>query len=298
MADARVQAMLNPRADYNPIIDRKPLKLPGGARVAVWVVVNVELWDFNAPAARSIAPAPQGQVVVPDVSNFSWYEYGLRVGFWRIKELLDKHSVRAVLSLNAAMCESHARMVEECVKSKWEMLGHSYIQRVMRLEEDERATIRKTIQVIRKATGQTIRGWMSPGLGETKDTPDIVAEEGIEYLADWPNDDQPYFLKVKKGKLVSIPYSMEVNDTVIYIIQTQTGPDYLQRACDQFDTLYREGAKSARVMVIALHPNVSGVPYRAKYLDEALTYIKRHSGVLFMTGSEILDWYLKASKSS
>lgn len=285
--------MNNPRAEYSAIIDRKPLRLPDGARLAVWVIINVEVWDFNSPMARTIIPYPQGKVVIPDIANYSWFDYGTRVGFWRLKEVLDKHGIRATMSLNATVCTDYPRIVEESKKSNWEFLAHSYTQRVMSLEEDERDTIRRTVQLIEKTTGQPPRGWMGPGLSETFDTPDILAEEGLEYVADWVNDDQPYPMKVKSGSLIAIPYTLEINDITIHVIQQHRSPELFERARDQFDTLYREGADTARVMAIAVHPYVSGAPHRIKYFDQIFEYIKQHEGVLFMTGSEIVDWYKK-----
>lgn len=287
--------MTNPRADYSPIIDRKPLKLPGNARVAVWVIINVEEWDINAPMPRTVLPTPQGATVIPDIPNYSWFEYGLRVGFWRLKEVLDRYQVKATVSLNASICNSYPRIVEESVKSGWEILAHGFIQRAINLEEDQRQVIRRTIHLIREKTGKAPRGWMGPGLAETFDTPDILAEEGIEYLCDWVNDDQPYPMKVKKGSLFSIPYTMELNDIPIYLTQHHRSPEIFERARDHFDTLYREGASSARIMAIATHPYITGVPHRITYFDKIFQYIKTHNDVLFMTGSEILDWYKSAA---
>ncbi|MGH9376911.1 MAG: polysaccharide deacetylase family protein [Terriglobia bacterium] len=287
--------MANPRADYLPIIDRAPLKLPGGSRIVVWVVVNVEDWDFNAPMARTVLPFPQSVTAVPDVANFSWYEYGLRVGFWRMKEVLDKHGIRATLSLNGAICETYPRIVEESLKSGWEIMGHSYVQRSLLLESDERSVIRKTVEVIEKKTGKAPRGWMGPGLGETHNTPEILVEEGIEYVADWVNDDLPYPLKVKNGSLFALPYTLELNDIPIYIVQHHRSPEIFERARDQFETLYREAERGARVMGIAVHPNITGAPHRIKYFEQIFDHIKKHEGVLFMTGSEILDWYKSAT---
>ena len=284
--------MSNPRADCVPISRRKPLKLPGDARVAVWPIINVEEWDINAPMARTALPAPQGVTVVPDIANFSWFDYGLRVGFWRLKEVLDRHQIRATLSLNASICRSYPVIVEESMRSGWEIIGHGFIQRALNLEEDERDVIRRSIQLIREATGKAPRGWMGPGLAETFDTPDILAEEGIEYVCDWVNDDQPYPMKVRSGSLISIPYTLEINDIPIYLIQHHTSPEIFQRSKDQFDTLYEEGAESARVMAISTHPYITGVPHRIRYYDQVFQYIRRHEGVAFMTGSEILDWYV------
>lgn len=290
--------MANPRADYLAIVDRAPLQLPGGNRLAVWVVVNVEEWPISGPMARTVLPFPQGVAAIPDVANYGWHEYGLRVGFWRLKEVLDRHGVRATESLNAAVCELYPRIVEESLKSGWELLGHGYLQRSLCLEDDERAVIRKTIDVIERFAGRAPRGWMGPGLGETFATPDILAEEGIQYVADWVNDDLPYRLTVKSGALYSIPYTLELNDIPIYAIQHHRSSEIFDRTRDQFDVLYREAARGARVMAIAVHPYLTGAPHRIKYFDQILCYLEQHEGVVFMTGSEILDWYRSATEAS
>ncbi len=279
------------RAEYSAIMDRKPVKLPGAARLGVWFIINVEKWDIKATMARSVLPAPQGVTVTPDIPNYSWFDYGLRVGFWRLKKVLDKHQVRATISLNAPVCNSHPVIVEEALRSGWEILAHGYEQRAINLEKDEREVIRKTIKTIQDFTGKRPRGWMGPGLHETFDTPDILAEEGFEYVADWVNDDQPYPLKVKTGSLIAVPYTVELNDIPIYLVQHHRSPEIYERSRDAFDTLYEEGAESARFMGISVHPYVSGAAHRIKYIDKILQYIKGHQDVLFMTGEEILDWY-------
>ncbi|MCH2674397.1 MAG: polysaccharide deacetylase family protein [Chloroflexota bacterium] len=290
--------MANPRADFSPIFDRKPLKLPGGARVAVWPVINVEEWDINEPMARTVLPTPQGVSVIPDIPNFGWFDYGLRVGFWRMKQVLDSHGIRATVSLNASVCFSYPQIVTESVKSGWEMLAHSYIQRVINKEPDEREAIRRTISTIEEFTGKAPRGWMGPGLAETFDTPDILAEEGIEYVADWCNDDQPYPMKVKSGSLVAVPYTVELNDIPVYLVQHHRSPELFDRAKDHFDTLYREGEESARIMCVSTHPYITGAAHRIKYYDQIFEYICQHDDVVFMTGEEILDWYNRETKST
>ena len=288
--------MANPRADYSPIFDREPpLRLPNNARVAVWPIINVEEWDINATMARAVIPSPQGVSLIPDIANFGWFDYGLRVGFWRFKQVLDSHGIRATVSLNASVCLSYPQLVRESLEAGWEMLGHGFTQRVINNEPDEREVIRKTISTIQEFTGKTPRGWMGPGLAETFDTPDILAEEGIEYVADWCNDDQPYEMKVKSGRLVALPYTLELNDIPIYLIQHHRSQEIFDRARDQFDTLYREGADSARVMTISTHPYITGVPHRIKYYNMIFDYIRQFEGVVFMTGSEILDWYNSAT---
>lgn len=282
----------NPKAEYLPIHERKPVFLPDGARLAVWVVVNVEVWDFHSPLPRTLLPYPQGTPVVPDVANYGWFDYGLRVGIWRLKDVLDQHGVRATMSMNGVLCEAYPGVVSECVASDWELMGHNYIQQVMSKEPDERAAIRKTKQLLEAASGKPMRGWIGPGLSETESTLDLLVEEGVEYVADWVNDDLPYRLNTAGGALHALPYSLEINDIVLHLVQQRPSPELFERTRDQFDTLYEESAQGARVMCVAVHPYVSGVGHRIKYFRQIFEFMQQHEGVVFMTGEEILDWYV------
>lgn len=281
--------MISERVEYSPIIERRPFKLPDNARVAVWVVVNVEVWDIRNPMPRTLFGGPG--TAVPDIPTYAWFDYGLRVGFWRLKRILDKYGIKGTLSLNAASCETTPQIVKACVQSDWEILAHAYVQRVLSQEKDEREMIRRTIKIIRDFTGKAPRGWMGPQCVENWDTPDILAEEGIEYVADWVNDDEPYPLKVKKGSLISLPYTVELNDIPIHLVFHEPSSALYDRARSAFDTLYAEGKERAKIFTISTHPYVTGVAHRAGYYEKIFEYIKQHEGVLFMRGFEILDWY-------
>ena len=283
--------MPNPRANYSPIFRRPPLTLPDDARVAVWFIINVEEWDITQPMARTVLPAPQGAAVSPDIPNYSWFDYGLRVGFWRLQRALDDFNLPCTVSLNAAVCEHYPALVQSCLERGWELLGHGYIQQVLHKEPDEKAAIRKTIDVIREFSGNAPRGWMGPGLAETYDTPDLLAAAGIEYVADWVNDDQPYELRVKSGRLVALPYTVELNDIPIYLVQHHSAPELYRRAKDALDTMLDEGGESARVMAISLHPYITGAAHRIGHFRRLLEHFALHPGVSFWTGSGILDWY-------
>lgn len=282
------------RCDYLPLPGRPALRLPGGARVAVFCMVALEEWELEAPIPRpALTPPGGGPGPVPDIPNWAWHEYGMRAGFWRIKAVLDRHGIRATAALNAAVCRSYPQIVQAALASGWELMGHGLTQKPLNRVEDERATIGETIRLIREASGKQPRGWIGPGLVETWETPDLLAEEGIEYCCDWVLDDQPQELRVRGGRrLVAIPYTLEVNDSPLFMIQHQPPQEFLRRATEQFDILYAEGEESARIMPIGLHPYLMGVPHRIRYLDLALQHIRRHPDVLFWTGAEILDWYL------
>jgi peptidoglycan/xylan/chitin deacetylase (PgdA/CDA1 family) len=279
------------RFDYSAIVDREPLKLPDGARVAVWTIVNVEEWNFEAAMPRTVLSTPAGATVIPDVPNWSWHEYGMRVGFWRLKAALDLHDIKASMTVNASVCLSYPRIAQAALDAGWEFMGHGYKQRALPLEQDQRAVIRKSIQTIREFTGKPPRGWLGPGLAETYETPDILAEEGIEYVSDWVIDDQPYEIKTTTRPLVMVPYSVELNDIPMMLIQHHRAEELFDRTRDQFDRLYEEGQQSARIMAIAVHPYVTGVPHRIKYFEAIYDYIKQKPGVVFWKGEDILDWY-------
>jgi len=279
------------RFDYSAMVDRAPLALPDGARIAVWTIVNVEEWEIEGAMPRVVLPTPAGASVIPDVPNWSWHEYGMRVGFWRLKAALDRHGIRATMAVNASVCLSYPRIAQAALDAGWEFMGHGFKQRALPLEEDQRAVIRKSIATIREFTGKPPRGWLGPGLAETWDTPDLLAEAGLEYLCDWVADEQPYTIKTTSRPLVVVPYSVELNDIPMMMIQHHESAELFNRTRDQFDRLYQEGEQSARIMAIAVHPYISGVPHRIKYFEAIYDYMKQKPGVVFWIGEDVLDWY-------
>ena len=286
------------RLTYAPIAGRAPLKLPDGARMVVWTIVNIEEWDIDRPMPRTVLTPPAGGVPKPDIPNWAWHEYGNRVGFWRMLALLDELKLRAVLAINGTAIRSYEPISRAALERGWEFMGHGYTQRNMQAVEDEREDIRKTTAAIREFTGRAPRGWLGPGLTETWDTPDILAEQGYEYVCDWVLDDQPVWLKTQGKPLVSVPYTQECNDVAMMLIQHHKASEYADRAIDQFDQLYADSKDSARIMALVVHPYIMGAPHRLKYYRKALEHILKKRDVAFWTGEQILDWYLQASKTS
>jgi len=280
------------RLDYSPISHRKKLALPGGARLALWVIVNVEEWDINETMPRSVLTPPAGGSPMPDIPNWAWHEYGNRVGFWRMLEVFDDLSVPAVLAINGSAIARYGAIVEAAKERGWEFIGHGFSQKNMQKVADEAADIARTAAAIRTATGKPPRGWLGPGLTETWDTPDLLAEAGYDYVCDWVLDDEPVVLKTRSKPIVNLPYTQECNDVAMMLIQHHKASEYFDRAIDQFEQLYRDARDSARVMALVVHPYIMGAPHRLKYFRDALAHISGHRDVVCWTGGQILDWYL------
>jgi peptidoglycan/xylan/chitin deacetylase (PgdA/CDA1 family) len=282
------------RIAYSAITERPPLKLPDDARMAVWVIVNVEEWDPTQPMPRTVLTPPAGGSPMPDVPNWAWHEYGNRVGFWRFVEVFDALAVPAVLAINGSALAAYPPIVRAAVERKWEFIGHGFTQRNMQKVKNERADIRKTREAILKATGKSPRGWLGPGLTETWETPDLLVEEGYDYVADWVLDDQPVWLRTRTKPLLNVPYTQECNDVAMMLIQHHKASEFSDRALDQFEQIYADAAKSARVMALVVHPYIMGAPHRLKYFRRVLEAIRNKRDVVFWTGGQIADWYLAA----
>ena len=268
---------------YQAIVDRPPLRWPNGARVAVWVIPNIE--HFHIEIGNS----------APDIRNFSRRDYGNRVGVWRLMEVLAKHRIRGTVALNAEVGRYYPRIMEECIRLDWELMGHGLTNSVTLTglsREQESAVIAETRKVI-EGYGQSMRGWLGPGLTETWNTLDLLREHGAEYVCDWVNDDLPY--RMNNG-LYSIPYSIELNDMPLFNMPSISITDFERRIIDAFDVLYAEGERSGRVMGIALHPFLIGATHRIRYLDRALAHITGHDHVWLATGSDIIAAYRDATK--
>jgi allantoinase len=281
------------RYPYSAIVDRKPLRWPNGARVAVWVIPNIEHFLFDRPSTSVTAVTTS---LVPDVLNYSWRDYGVRVGIWRMMDVMGKHGVKGTVALNSDVCRHYPRIIEAGKQLGWEWMGHGSNNSTLinrQSEEEEKQLIKNVVDTIKTSTGQQPRGWLSPALSESHRTLDILAENDIQYVGNWVNDEQPYPMRVKSGSIISMPYSIELNDIPVFLDQGQAPETFGKMISDQFDVLYEDGAKTGRVMSICLHPFLIGHPHRSKYFDQALAHIRARQEVWITTGGEINDWYRK-----
>jgi len=268
---------------YQAIVDRPRIAWPNDAAVAVWVIPNIE--HFHVEAGN---PAP-------DIRNHSRRDYGNRVGVWRLIEVMEKNGVKGTVALNGEVVRYYPRIMQELARLQWELMGHGLTNSAFLTglaKEQEAAVIAQTKAIIQEQ-GQSMRGWLGPGLTETWHTLDLLRAHGVEYVCDWVNDDLPY--RMNNG-LYSIPYSLELNDMPLFNLPSIDIDEFYRRICETFDVLYEEGRKNGRVMAIALHPFLMGVPHRIRYLDKALRYIASHQKVWFATGSEIIQAYRRQEK--
>ena len=285
------------RFEYSAIATRPVLRMPRGARVAVWVTPNIEHFPWGKPA---ISLTPMTADLNPDVLNYAWRDFGVRVGVWRLMEIFDKHGFKATAALNSDVCERYPEIVKAGNELGWEWMAHGENNASLFTgmpEEVEGPRIRAVVDTITKATGRKPRGWLGPALTETEHTLDLLAEAGIDYVADWCNDELPYRMRTRSKPIVAMPYTLEIGDIPLFLERGGDGEDFYRMVVDQLEQLHAEGAKRPRVLAIAIHPFLIGHPFRARYLDKALQYMKRKKGVWIATGSEILDWWTKASKS-
>jgi peptidoglycan/xylan/chitin deacetylase (PgdA/CDA1 family) len=243
---------------------------------------------------RTVLSPPAGGSPIPDIPNWCWHEYGNRVGFWRLLKVYDEFGIPGVMNINGSALAAYPDIVQAAVERNWEFVGHGFTQRNMQKVENERDDIRKVVEAIAKATGRRPRGWLGPGLTETWETPDILSEEGYEYVADWVLDDQPVWLKTRGRPIVSIPYTQECNDVAMMLIQHHKASEFCDRAIDQFEQIYADAEDSARIMAISVHPYIMGAPHRTKYFRRIFETIRKRGDVLFCTGEQVLDWYLKS----
>ena len=279
------------RIDYSALPERAPLRWPGGARVAVWVAPNIEHYEYLPEQVRVRDPWPR--LPHPDILGYGLRDYGNRVGVWRLMELFDRLELPITVSLSMAVLDMYPDLAQAMIERRWEFMSHGLFNTRYHWnmsEDEEREAIEQCQQIHLRHTGRRLQGWFSPAASNTLLTPDLVAESGIAYLCDLYHDDQPTPIRVRSGCLTSLPYSMEINDSIAWR-RGMEGPAFARKIRDEFDVLYAEGAEHGRVMNIAVHPFIMGQPHRIDALGDALQYIRSHDQVWWATGAQIVQWY-------
>lgn len=288
------QSTQSPRYDFEPIIYRNPVRFPQGQRLAVLIYVNIEHVPF-ASTAPAHAIYPGTLQFSPDILNHGWRDYGNRVGLWRIMEAMDKHGMRGTVNLNSDVCREFPQIIKEGNSRHWEWGAQGDNNTSVPALMDEavqRSFIQRNLGIIAEATGTRPKGWLSMFLAESLQTPDLLAEAGIEYVSNYAHDELPVPMRVKGGgTLLTMPYTLEINDVPTILGKGASAEVFGRMIRDQFDVLYEEGATRPRIMSISVHPFISGHPFRMKHIAPALGYIASHADVWLTTGVEVNNWY-------
>lgn len=291
--------MANPRIPYRFSTSRPPLPKLQGKSILVHLVVNVEHWQFDRAMPRTIITPPHGQGTVPDVPNFSWADYGMRAGMPRIIDLFNSRGLPASTSFNAGVIDAYPEAAEAMLKAGWEFIGHGLHQKAIQNTDGdaEADMIAATLDKIAGFTGTRPRGWLSPGLRESERTPDLLKQNGIDYVCDWVVDDVPSWMTTQHGPLVAMPYNLDVNDSIIYAIERHATGEMLKRVAHTLAVFEQEAEAAPRVFAIGLHPHLIGVPHRYHELVGMLDLLQASDKVLFTTGGALCDWFSAASSA-
>ena len=273
----------NPRIPFQMEGDAPALPPYKGKRLIVNVAVNVEHWPFDQPMPRAILPPPHGIRAVPDVPNFTWVEYGLRVGMPRLLALCASLGIRASNLSNAEICTHYPRLAEAMLKADWEFVGHGLYQKALATFENDAEMVAQSLAIL--------RAWLGAGLSEKADTPEVLLRNGVTFLHDWLLDDVPAWMTTAAGPMLSIPYTVELNDVPVYVIGQHTSSALADRIRDSLAFFARDGFSRTRVMTVALHPHVIGVPHRMESFTAVMQELAAHPQVAFATSSEIGDWF-------
>ena len=281
----------NPRIPFRLEDATAPLPPYQGRRVIVHVAVNVEHWPFDQPMPRAVLPPPHGIRAVPDVPNFTWVEYGLRVGMPRLLQMCRALGIRASNLSNAQICTHYPALAEAMLAADWEFVGHGLFQKALATIENDAEVVAQSLDIMRRFSGQRVRAWLGAGLSEKPDTPEVLKRNGIDFLHDWLVDDVPVWMRTDEGPLLSLPYTAELNDVPIYVIGQHASEEMARRIRASMAFFARGGFDRTRIMTIALHPHVIGVAHRMEPFWAVMEELAQHPEVVFATSSEMGDWF-------
>ena len=281
----------NPRIPFRLSTDAPRVPPPGGKPLIVHIVLNLEHWPFDQPMPRALFAAPHGREPWPDLANYSWVEYGLRMGVPRLARTLRERGLPASATMNASVIDVYPGVAQLALESGWEIIAHAVVQRSLQLESDQQDIIARTVERLRAFTGKRPRGWLGPGFGETMETPEYLKDAGFDHVYDWTVDDLPCWMHTARGPLLAMPYALELNDVTLFPLERHSSDEYYRRFCDTVEVIEPELAENPRVLTLGLHPHIIAVPHRLKYFAMTLDMLRQRGDTVFMTGSQIADWF-------
>ena len=283
--------MSNPRVPYRFSDAAAALKPHPEGPIMVHIVVNVENWSLDAPMPRTLLTPPHGKETVPDVPNFAWVDYGMRAGLPRMIQAIRDRGLPASTSINASVIDAYPGAAEAMLEAGWEFIGHGMHQKSIQQAGQEETVVAQTLHKLRQFSGQSVPGWLSPGLRETERSLDIFKAAGIRYVFDWCMDDLPNWMRTDHGPILSMPYNLELNDSVIYAIEKHATGQFLDRTRRTLSLFERESEARPRVLALGLHPHLMGVPHRFEEFEDMLDCLLASTRTVFLKPAQINDWF-------
>ena len=264
------------RYDYSPLIKRKDYSWPQGKRLAFCMTTNIECFAFNK--GRGMDPAKHNEP--QNHRNYAWRDYGNRIGVWRFFDLFDKLKIPVAHNTNSLLYD-HAPEIFDAIRRRGDEIvshGRSNSENLKDFiwEADEARVIAEVTETFTKREGKAPKGWMGPGATENATTPDLLKEAGYTYTMDWPADDQPFWMRTRSGKLLCVPYPIELNDAQMAIHRAHSAREFCDMMIDQFDEMVEQSEQHPLVMNISVHPFIFGQPYRLRPFRKALEQCMQH----------------------
>lgn len=286
----------------SPIVERAPLRWPNGARLAFAIIISIEFYELQPSPGAFIPPnlpGGFGRGPYPDFRNYTHREYGPRVGLFRLMDLLRDKQIKATAAIDARTAIERPFIVQRCLESGWEIAAHGRavtdVVSSQMTEAQERDYIATSIDAVSNAAGTPPRGWHGAEYGESLGTVRLLAEGGIDYVLDWPNDEQPYLMRAGDRRLVALPLAVDLDDVFAHWQRKLSMRRWRQAVIDAVDQLCIDGERSGRVLVLNVHPWLMGQAYRTTYFSEVLDHVRNLSGVWLATAGEIVSAYLAPS---
>ena len=297
----RGRGMDHDRYQWSRLHQREKVSWPGGARLALWINVCVQFFPLNQRGAPFAAPGGM-TMPYPDLRHFSLRDYGNRVGIFRLLDAFDRYKVKPSFAVNGAMVERTPGLISTLRERGDEIVAHGWHMDCLHhgglAAGEESDLIGRTLDSLRAATGQAVTGWLSPARNESPITPDLLAEQGVQWFADWVNDDMPYRFHTRAGDLWAMPLSNELEDRFILMQNLHSEESWATQVCDACDFLLKEAATGGgRILALNLHPWLLGQPHRIGRLEQALDYITSRSGVWTAAPGEILAACVNSDRS-
>lgn len=294
----RRYGMDHDRYEWSMLTNRKPVKWPNGKSLALLVNVSLQHFPLN-PSGKPVKLPGSMTMPYPDLRHFTLRDYGNRVGVYRLFDALDKFGVKPTIAMNACLAERYPQLLDAVVSRGDEVIGHSWSMDTPHAGEldvaSETALIARSLDTLRAATKQPIRGWLSPGKLETANTPDLLKASGIDYFCDWVNDDMPYAFHTANGDLLAMPLSTEIEDRFVIVDNFQSEASWADQVIDACEFFLTEAsAENGRVLSLSVHPWVLGQPHRIKHFERALSHVMSRTDVWTARAGEIADAFTRS----